>query len=172
MQTEQEQNKAQELNRYMNSLIGLIYLNFLLSSCSITSVQKVRKKNRQIFVYQVIYKGAKYESVRGITLYDDNLYIQPRDSLLMTYKGLSKRAKHYENPEAMKLLNGFNADSLKVIKDYNNCDCTVITKNEYIIRIVEGHEVKNFVFTEVLKCNPSSPCIFLEKLHFIFEETK
>ena len=156
----------------MKLFINLFLINLLLYSCGITSAQKMNKKERQVFVYHITYKGPSYETVRGIALYEGQLYYQPNDSLLMTYKGLSKEAKLFNNIGALKLLESLNVDSLSEIKDYKNCECSIITKNEYIIKIIEKVIVKLFAFTEVLSCKPTSPCLFIETLHSIFDENK
>lgn len=154
----------------MNRLINIFLINLLFYGCSKTFAQKMNKKERQVFVYQITYKGPSYENVRGVALYEGQLYYQPNDSLLMTYNGLSKDAKLYNNIDALKLLESLNLDSLSKIEEYKSCECSIITKNEYIIKIIEMDTVKNFVFTEVLSCKPNSPCLFLEKFHQIFEE--
>lgn len=156
----------------MNRLINIFLIHLLFYGCDITSAQKMDKKERQVFVYQITYKGPSYENVRGIALYEGQLYYQPNDSLLMTYKGLSKDAKLYNNVDALKLLESLSVDSLSKIKEYRSCECSVITKNEYVIKIIEKGIVKNFVFTEVLSCKPTSPCLFIEKLHSLFDENK
>lgn len=156
----------------MNRLINIFLINLLLYSCGITFAQKMDKKERQVFVYQITYKGPSYEKVRGIALYGGQLYYQPNDSLLMTYNGLSKDAKLYNNIDALKLLESLNLDNLSKIKDYKSCECSVITKNEYIIKIIEKGIVKKIVFTEVLSCKSTSPCLFIENLHSIFDETR
>ncbi len=101
----------------MKLFINLFLINLLLYSCGITSAQKMNKKERQVFVYHITYKGPSYETVRGIALYEGQLYYQPNDSLLMTYKGLSKEAKLFNNIGALKLLESLNVDSLSEIKD-------------------------------------------------------
>lgn len=156
----------------MNRLKNIFLINLLLCGCGFVSAQEMDKKERQVFVYQVTYKDLSYENVKGIALYEGQLYYQPNDSLLMTYKGLSKDAKLYNNIDALKLFESLDLDSLSKLKDYKSCECSVITRNEYIIKIIEKCIVKEFVFTEVLCCKPTSSCLFIENLHSIFDETK
>ena len=155
----------------MKRLINVFLINLLLYSCGITSAQNMHRKERQVFVYQITYNDSSYETVRGFALYEGQLYYQPNDSLLMTYKGLSKEAKIYNNMHALKLLESLNVDSLSKIKD-DKQGCLGITKNEYVIRIIEKNIVKYLVFTQVLKCKPTSPVYFIEKLNSIFDKKK
>jgi len=160
--------------KIMNSCFIFFWIGSLLSCSNSKIVQQpnIMNADKEIYVYQILYSGYKYESVKGFAFVNGKTYFQPQDSLLMTYKKLSPKARLIENKDLSNLLSSFNSNNLSEIKDYNTCNCSAITKNEYIIRFIENGKTVNYVFSEVLSCPTSSPCRFLEEFHYYFEKYK
>ena len=150
-------------------MIWLAIFNFLMNKNILLNPYSDVDIKKQIFIYKIEYNEYKYESVRGLALVEGNLYVQPKDSMLMTYSGLSKKAKKIDDLAIYQLMSEINIESMKNLQNISNCDCSAITKNEFVIRIVDGANIDNFVFSEEFKCKPLSDCLLLEKLHDAFK---
>lgn len=150
-------------------MIWLAIFNFLISKNIFLNPHADLDIKKQIYIYKIEYKEYKYVIVRGLALVEGDLYVQPKNSRLMTYSGLSKKAKKIDNLEIYQLMSEINIVSMKNLQNISNCNCSAITKNEFVIRIVDGANIDNFVFSEEFKCNPSSDCLLLEKFHYAFK---
>lgn len=141
-------------------------LILILFSCSVSP-----NIDRNIFIYQVKYGEVQYESVKSLALVDKKVFFQHKDSLLMNYEVLSDHAIEINDNKLLSLLYTIDINALSAIKDYNQCQCGSITKNEYVIRIIMNNgQKREYVFPEVLSCKEDSPCSVFEKLSQYFKK--
>ncbi len=153
----------------MLNIISTLLISFIFNFCGYGNNQKSAANGSQLFIYKITFGEFTYNNVCGIALVNGELYYEPNDSMLLTYKGLSSNAKPYKSVESCKFVESLNTDTLRqIFQNKNNCNCRKMSKSEFVIRVYEDGKLEQFYFPEILNCDLNDPCLFIEKISTIF----
>lgn len=153
----------------MRTYITLILCILLVSCTRFSNKEEAVHKEDMIYVFRITYGEYVYDTVSAITLEHGEVYYYPNDSLLMDYKIISDKTRiKIDDSKLADLLKSLMNKDLETLSKIEDCKCSGITKNEYVIRIKSNAEVKEFVFPELLRCDEQSPLAFLGWLRSVF----
>jgi hypothetical protein len=148
--------------------ISLFFLfTILLTSCLET---QIKEEKRSIFIYRLEYNDIKSTmDVTALALKNSKVYYFSEDTMLMTYDTLDiNYAVELKNYETLEALSNININTLEKIVKHDSCQCSQLTKNEYVIKYITDNYKKEYVVNETFGCQQGSSCLIIEKIANIF----
>ena len=125
-----------------------------------------KKNNTNVKIYKLTYNDSTYSMVEALMLRENSLYLYSNDTLLMTYDKVPYLGKEIYNVDYVEKIKQFD---FEILNEEKFSDCATITKNEYLIRIIDKFQKRReFIIPQFYDCKKGSKYEFINFLNQVF----